>query len=96
MTAMEELTILCEHRPSLAKLDVLGVDSWPIWTKEVSTFPWHYDREETCYVLRGRFTVTPEGGEPQTFGRGDLITFPVGMSCTWEILEPVEKHYRLD
>jgi len=27
------------------------------------------------------------------FGRGDLITFPRGLSCTWEILEPVEKHY---
>ncbi|AGA91167.1 putative enzyme of the cupin superfamily [Thioflavicoccus mobilis 8321] len=92
---MDDLTILHEHKPSPAKLEVLGVEDWPIWTKEVSTFPWRYDREETCYVLRGRFTVTPEGGAPQTFGRGDLITFPAGLSCTWEIHQPVEKHYRL-
>ena len=38
-------------------------------------------------------TVTPDGGEPQHFKRGDLITFPAGMSCTWSIEEDVEKHY---
>ncbi len=85
--------ILCEHKPSPAKLDVLGVYDWPIWKKEVSSFPWTYDAPETCYILRGRFIVTPEGGAPQEFKRGDLITFPAGLSCTWEILEDVEKHY---
>jgi uncharacterized protein len=90
---MPDREILCEHKPSPAKLEVLGVDDWPIWTKEVSKFPWRYDQSETCYVLRGRFVVTPDGGQPQEFARGDLITFPTGLSCTWEILEPVEKHY---
>ena len=28
------------------------------------------------------------------FGKGDLVTFPVGMSCTWKVLKPVRKHYR--
>lgn len=92
---MDDLAIHCEHKPSPAKLEVLGVEGWPVWRKEVSTFPWHYDREETCYVLRGRFIITPAGGEPQAFRRGDLIRFPAGLSCTWQILEPVEKHYRL-
>ena len=85
--------ILLERNPSPAKLDVVGVYDWPIWRKEASKFPWTYDRQETCYILRGRFTVTPDGGEPQEFKRGDFITFPKGMSCTWEILEDVEKHY---
>ncbi|MEY6432320.1 cupin domain-containing protein [Thioalkalicoccus limnaeus] len=93
---MTEYEILFERKPSPAKLEVLGVEGWPVWRKDVATFPWQYDRNETCYVLRGRFTVTPEGGAPLTFARGDLITFPAGLRCTWEILEPVEKHYRLD
>lgn len=93
---MNDLVIRCEHKPSPAKLDVIGIDGWPLWKKEPSTFPWHYEKTETCYVQRGRFIVTPDGGEPQTFGRGDLITFPAGLSCAWEILEPVEKHYRFD
>lgn len=92
---LPDLEILCEHRPSPAKLEVLQVDDWPIWKKEVSVFPWRYDETETCYVLRGRFVVTPEGGEPQEFGRGDLVTFPAGLVCTWDVKEPVEKHYRL-
>jgi len=93
---MLDLDILCEHKPAPAKLEVLHVEHWPIWKKGVGSFPWRYEQSETCYVLRGRFRVTPEGGEVQQFGRGDLITFPGGLICTWEILEPVEKHYRLD
>jgi uncharacterized protein len=90
---MSDLEILCEHKPSPAKLEVLGVDDWPVWRKDVSQFSWKYAQTEVCYVLKGRFVVTPEGGTPQEFTRGDLITFPVGLQCTWEILEPVEKHY---
>ncbi|MGD8743465.1 MAG: cupin domain-containing protein, partial [Granulosicoccaceae bacterium] len=88
---MSEITI--EHNPSPAKLDVMGVYDWPIWSKEVSTFPWQYDTKETCYFLEGEVIVTPEGGEPVRMGSGDLVIFPAGMSCSWQILEPVEKHY---
>jgi uncharacterized protein len=93
---MTDLEIRCEHKPSPAKLDVMHVDHWPLWKKEVSNFPWRYDKTETCYVLRGRFRVIPEGGETHEFSRGDLVTFPAGLVCKWEVLEPVEKHYRLD
>jgi uncharacterized cupin superfamily protein len=86
-------SILCEHKASPMKLEVLGVFDWPIWKKEVSKFPWRYDQQETCYFIRGKVIVTPDGGEPQQFGRGDLVIFPAGLSCTWEVLEPVEKHY---
>lgn len=92
----EDLLIRCEHKPSPAKLEVLGVEHWPIWRKEPSRFPWTYSQKETCYILRGRFSVTPDGGEPQQFARGDLITFPAGLSCTWDITEAVEKHYDFD
>lgn len=87
--------ILVERNPSPAKLEVIGVYDWPIWTKEVSTFDWHYDERETCYLLDGEAVVTPEGGESVEIARGDLVTFPAGMSCTWEIRAPVRKHYDL-
>ena len=90
---MGSSSIHFERNPSPAKLEVLGVYDWPIWRKEASTFPWTYSEPETCYVLRGRFIVTPNGGAPIEFGRGDLISFPIGLSCSWEILEDVEKHY---
>ena len=84
------------HNPDQATLDEKGVLSWPIWEKEVSTFPWTYDSSETCYFLEGDVVVTPDGGEPVSMGKGNLVTFPAGMSCTWEICQPVRKHYRFD
>jgi uncharacterized cupin superfamily protein len=86
--------IKIEHRPSQAKLDVMGVYDWPIWTKEISEFPWTYDSNETCYLLEGEVIVTPEGGEPVKLEEGDLVSFPAGMSCTWDVRRAVKKHYR--
>ena len=82
------------HAPSAKQIDELGARSWPIWGKEVSEFPWYYDEQEICLFLEGDVTVTPDGGEPVRFGKGDLVTFPQGMSCTWKVLKPVRKHYK--
>lgn len=82
------------RQPEKSKLDSQGVFTWPTWEKEVSTFPWRYDSPETCYFLEGEVVVTPEGGAPVSMGKGDLVTFPVGMSCTWDIRKAVRKHYR--
>lgn len=92
--AIEQMTpIKVERQANEERLKQLGVYSWPIWTKESSEFPWTYDAEETCYFLEGDVVVTPEGGEPVAMGRGDLVTFPAGMSCTWKIRQDVRKHY---
>ena len=67
--------IKVERRPSPERLKDLGVNQWPIWTKEVSEFPWTYDEPETCYFLEGEVTVTGEDGETATSGPrrpGDL------------------------
>ncbi|WP_287253660.1 MULTISPECIES: cupin domain-containing protein [unclassified Moorena] len=82
------------ERPSQDHLDNLGVSNWPIWTKEVSEFPWTYDEQEICYLLEGEVVVTPDGGEPVQIAKGDLVTFPAGMSCTWKIISNVRKHYQ--
>ena len=51
---------------------------------------------ETCYFLEGEVVVTPEGGEPVTVGQGDMVTFPRGISCTWDVRRPVRKHYTFE
>ncbi len=88
---MTEIRIVREPDDEL--LDRQGVRSWPIWTCDPSEFPWTYDAEETCYILEGRVTVTPDGGEPVTVGAGDMVTFPRGMSCTWKVTSAIRKHY---
>lgn len=85
--------IRIENEPDDEKLRELAVESWPLWTQEISEFPWEYDAEETCYLLEGRVTVTPEGGAPVEIGPGDLVTFPQGMRCTWRVNAPIRKHY---
>ena len=80
--------------PSKTLLNELNVFDWSIWEKEVSEFPWSYDESETCYFLDGDVVVTPDAGEPVRMGKGDLVTFPAGMSCTWKIERAVKKHYK--
>lgn len=81
------------RHPKQSDLESIGVFSWPIWQKEISEFPWHYDAAETCYFLGGQVTVIPEQGEPVSMGKGNLVVFPAGMSCKWRIDTPVKKHY---
>lgn len=88
---MSEIKVL--HNPLPEMLEALGIESWGIWEKEISEFPWTYDMEETCYFLEGEVVVTPEGGEPVSMGKGDMVTFPKGMSCRWDIRKPVRKHF---
>jgi uncharacterized protein len=85
--------IRVEKAPS-EQLEKMEVFTWPIWTTEEKSFPWEYAQKETCYFLEGDVTVkTPDGGELR-IGKGDLVTFPRGLQCTWEVRTPVRKHYR--
>ena len=90
------MEIKIEHQPSIEHLNQLGVFQWAIWQKEVSKFPWTYDSSETCYFLEGNVIVTPVDGQPVQMGKGDLVTFPKGLSCIWEITRDVKKHYYFD
>ncbi len=82
------------EKPDAARLEALGVTQWPTWSKEVSSFPWQYDSQEIAYILEGEVSVEPDGGTPVSFGAGDLVTFPAGLSCVWHVKEVLRKHYQ--
>ena len=69
-----------------------GIDSWPVWTKEISRFDWEYTGNEECYILEGEFVVETEAGN-FNIKPGDFVTFEDGLKCTWDIKVPVVKHY---
>lgn len=73
-------------------LKKMGVRSWPIWECEPSTFDWHYDEDETCYILEGDITVRTSEEEIK-IGPGDFVTFPKGLNCKWKVKKAVRKHY---
>ncbi|MCL2508309.1 MAG: cupin domain-containing protein [Oscillospiraceae bacterium] len=68
------------------------MQSKPIWGCGVSEFDWYYDSEETCLLIEGDVTVSYDGGNI-SFGAGDYVVFPQGLSCVWKVRSPVKKHY---
>ena len=80
-------------KPTEEQIAEMGMKDWPIWTCGVSKFDWHYDEQETCLILAGKVTVTA-AGEQVSFGPGDMVVFPVGLDCVWDVTEPVKKHYK--
>ncbi len=81
------------RKPTLKELDKLGVEKWPIWEKEESSFDWYYDDKETCYFLEGEVEVELPDGKVVKVEKGDLAVFPKGLSCRWNIKSKVKKHY---
>jgi uncharacterized cupin superfamily protein len=75
--------------------EVKNATSWAIWEKEESTFDWHYDTQETFYVIEGDVTVTWTDGE-LSFQTGDWVTFPAGLGCTWHVKKRIRKHYKFE
>jgi len=50
--------------------------------------------QEICYFLEGDVVETPDGENHIEMGKGNLVTFPEGMSCSWNIRKNVTKHYK--
>eukprot|EP00913_Durusdinium_trenchii_P012857 g12073.t1 len=73
------------------------VSSWGTWGCEVSKFDWQYSGTETAYVLEGEVTVTPTGDwsscKATKIEAGDLVVFPDGMTCVWDVTKPIKKHF---
>ncbi|MFH1783093.1 MAG: cupin domain-containing protein [Candidatus Omnitrophota bacterium] len=81
------------ERPDKIYLEKLKVSEWPIWESPVKKFDWEYDDNEIFYVIEGKVSVETTDGEKVEFGTGDLVTFTKGVKCTWDVKEPIRKHY---
>lgn len=67
--------------------------NWGTWSKEPSVFPWYYDEKENCYILEGEASVIDELGNEIHFKAGDMVEFPQGLSCEWNITKEIRKKY---
>lgn len=81
-------------KPEPSELKAKGVFDWPLWEKGKSVFPWIYTTEETCYIIEGKARVTTLDKQEYLIGKGDMVVFPMGLECTWEIIDPITKHYQ--
>ena len=69
-----------------------NIQSWPIWSCEISEFDWEYSERESCLLLEGEVEVSGDF-ESVKFGVGDYVVFPKGLKCRWKVIRPVRKHY---
>ena len=66
--------------------------SWTmLWDCTAGEFDWHYSFDETIHFLEGAATITLEGGQPQSFGPGDIIFFPAGVVAHWKVDRYIRK-----
>ena len=72
--------------------EIAAMKTKPVWTCGVSEFNWHYDSEEISLLIEGEVTVN-YGTTSVSFAAGDLVVFPKGLSCVWQVKKPVRKHY---
>jgi uncharacterized protein len=64
-----------------------------VWECTPGPSRWKLETHEFVQILAGNMTVTPDGGEPQKIGPGDVAVFPRGWSGTWQIHETIRKVY---
>ena len=62
-------------------------------TKEPGLTDWYYDEKTVCLFTQGK-AVVDQYGEKVPMEAGDLVTFPQGLRCQWEVLEPVKVKVR--
>ena len=72
-----------------------GIKNWPIWECEPRNFAWSYNEREICFIIEGEAYIKTEEGERYFIKSGDLIEFPAGFSCEWQIIKSIKKHFRL-
>jgi uncharacterized cupin superfamily protein len=83
-----------------APMATSGVELWVegdasagIWECAAGPSRWTLETNEVIYLVAGRMTVTPDGGEPLGIGVGDMAVFPTGWTGTWDLHETVRKVY---
>ncbi len=53
------------------------------------------DAPETCYIIAGEVVVKTDE-ERVPIKPGDLVTFPRGLKCVWEVTAPIGQHFKFD
>ena len=90
------------ERPDKEKIKKLGIpdsptstDQWGVWECEPSTFDWQYSNTEVAYVYEGKVKVKTDNDEVE-INKGDLVIFPKGLKCKWQVLEKIRKVYKFE
>ncbi len=87
-------SVLRESSPSPMKLEVLGVDDWPVSHHSPSLWNRYIEQTEMSYILSGAGEIHVQDEPAVSFIAGDLITVMPDTTCIWNITEAIERHYK--
>lgn len=68
-----------------------GLGSTYMWDCTAGRFNWHYDVDETVYLVEGSITVVDSAGELTQLWAGDTFFFPRGTRFEWTVHTYVRK-----
>ena len=96
------MSVIKIHRPSAEERQRLDIPEtprangpWSVWECEPKSFDWNYAEWEIAYIYEGKVLIKTEGGEVEITA-GDMVTFPKGLSCRWEVLQKIRKVYKIE
>ena len=58
-------------------------------------FDWEYPQDERAYVKTGKVVVHTDQGAVE-IQAGDIVLFPKGLRCRWEVKQTIKKVYRFE
>jgi len=62
-----------------------------VWDCTPGRFNWHYNKDETLFVVSGEVFITNGTGGERRLGPGDWGFFPGGSSCIWRVTSHLRK-----
>ena len=68
-----------------------GNASTLIWDCTAGRFMWHYDVDETVYVIEGSVIIKDQAGTSRRVSAGETIFFPAGSSAEWTVEKYIRK-----
>lgn len=77
------------------ELESLKCESWPTWSSQAKTIKAAYNKTEVCYVTEGEVIIRHALGAV-TVEAGHMLILPKGLDCTWQVVKPVKKHYKVE
>ena len=89
------MKILIKSPCSASVIIQYGIKNWPVWECGPSNFSWNYNEKEICLIIEGEAKIKTDAGEIYFIKSGDLVEFPEGLYCEWQIKKSFKKHFRL-
>ena len=68
-----------------------GVSWHVVWECTEGRFDWHYDNDETAFILSGEVFISGATIKEHRVTAGDMILFAAGSTYTWRVTMPVRK-----